>query len=117
MQLGKSKENNVSMPKPYKGCDFVAKLIRDIQMGDYTISLKETREGLYEARLTSGEFGRLLEVEKLEDGKVRIKEMDIGSSILSIEQLAFMCVLTEIDEDLIKEMARIKKERSKNQNI
>lgn len=91
----------------------MAKFIRDIQMGDYTISLRENQEGLYEAKLTSGEFGGLLELENVGNEKIRIKELDFGSSYISIEQLAFMLVLTNTDDTLVKEINRIKKERSK----
>jgi len=83
-------------------------------MGDYAITLKENENGLLEAKLTSGEYGGLLEIEKLGGGQLRIREMDVGSSTVSLEQLAIMLVLTETDDDLINEINKIKEEQNKN---
>jgi hypothetical protein len=101
------------MNRTLNGGDFVAKFIRDIQMGDYTISLRENQEGLYETKLTSGEFGGLLELGNAGNDKLRIRELDIGSSYITVEQLAFMLVLTETDEAVVKEINRIREERNK----
>jgi len=86
----------------------VAKMIRDLQMGDTAITIYENENGHFEARLTSGEHGDLLEIEKLGDGKLRIREMDIGSSTITMEQLAIMLVLTHADDELIEQIKKIK---------
>ncbi|MGV3487839.1 MAG: hypothetical protein ACO1OC_04550 [Tuberibacillus sp.] len=88
----------------------MAKIVRDIPMGDYTITLTEEDNGNYVAKLTSGEYGGMLEFEKLDDGNLRVREIDVGSATISLEQLAIMLVLTNTDDDLIKQIKKIKDE-------
>ncbi|MFC4618421.1 hypothetical protein ACFO4N_06705 [Camelliibacillus cellulosilyticus] len=89
----------------------MAKLIREIQMEDYTISLKEHNDGHFEAKLSSGSHGGLLVLEKLENDHLRIHDVDIGGADVSLEHLAIMLTLLGADGPIIKEIDRINKKR------
>ncbi|TCP23498.1 hypothetical protein EV207_13015 [Scopulibacillus darangshiensis] len=91
----------------------MAKIVQEIEMGDYTISLKDHGDGKYEARLSSGRYGGLLEIEKSDYG-LRIRQIDIGSADVSLEHLALMTILVGADQELISEINRINKARNQS---
>jgi len=92
----------------------MANVVRDLQMGDYTITVSETDDGHLSARLSSGEKGGLLEMESVSDQELRIRELDIGSSYITFEQLAIMLVLTGADDRLIEAINKIKEDERLN---
>ncbi|GGH75257.1 hypothetical protein JOD43_000558 [Pullulanibacillus pueri] len=89
----------------------MAKVLKEIQLGDFTITLKEDDQGQYTARLTSGSSGGLLEIEKLSDDSLRIRDLDIGSAEVLTEHLALMLVLIKADQNLTDEIHKIYKNR------
>lgn len=91
-------------------------IVREIPLGDHAITIKENNEGHRVARLTSGTFGGLIEVQKHPDGLLRIRELDIGSAKVSVENLALLLVEVGVDEDLTNEIKKIKGISSKPHN-
>ncbi|MBM7646411.1 hypothetical protein JOD45_002639 [Scopulibacillus daqui] len=85
------------------------KIINEIQMEDYTVSLIE-RAGRQYVKLSSGVHGSVLEIERTKDG-VNFRELEIGGADLTYELLALMLILIEADQDLVKEIERINKIR------
>ena len=92
----------------------MANVVRDLQMGDYTITVSETDDGHLSVRLSSGEKGGLLEMETVSDRELRIRELDIGSSYITFEHLAIMLVLTGADDRLVQAINKIKKDERLN---
>lgn len=88
----------------------MAKIVQEIQMGDYTITLKDHGEGRCVARLSSGRYGGLLELEKTKNG-LKIHQIEIGSAEVTIEHLAFMMILIKADGELTEEISKINKIR------
>ncbi|WP_085522843.1 hypothetical protein [Tuberibacillus sp. Marseille-P3662] len=87
-------------------------IIREIEMGDYTVTLKEKNNNHYVARLVSGNQGGILELEKLDSGHMRVKELDLGSVEISTEHLALMLILIGSDADVVNQINRIQNIRS-----
>ncbi len=88
----------------------MAKVVHEIEMGDYTITLKDHGEGRCVARLSSGRYGGLLELEKTDYG-LKIHQIEIGSAEVTIEHLSLMMILIKADGDLTEEIAKINKIR------
>ncbi|GGE48352.1 hypothetical protein GCM10011391_28950 [Pullulanibacillus camelliae] len=86
----------------------MAKLIRDIQLGDYAMTLKEHDEGHYMVKLTSGSLGGLLEMERLDDDILRIRDLDIGSASVPIEYFALMLKLIGADEAVVEHIEQLR---------
>lgn len=84
----------------------VAKIVKEIQMGDYTITLKDHGEGRFVTRLSSGRYGGLLELEKTDYG-LKIHQIEIGSAEVTVEHLALMLILIQADGDLAAEIEKI----------
>lgn len=84
----------------------MAKIIQEIQMGDYTITLKDHGEGRQVARLSSGRYGGQLELEKTNYG-LKVHQIEIGSAELTIEHLALMMILIKADGELTDEIKKI----------
>ncbi|MFC7394340.1 hypothetical protein [Scopulibacillus cellulosilyticus] len=88
----------------------MAKIINEIQMGDYTVSLLEHNGHQY-VKLTSGVHGNVLEIERTKDG-LNFREVEIGGADLSYEHLAIMLIFIGADQDLVNEIDRINKIRN-----
>jgi hypothetical protein len=85
----------------------MAGVIRELQMGNYAVTLKEIAEGQLQAKLTSMTNGNLLEIEKGEGNNIRLRELDFGSAELTLEHLAVMLHLIGADADIISELEKI----------
>lgn len=66
------------------------KLVNEINMGSHFILTKEDKKGRRVATLYSGNRFGELEIEKTEDNNIRIKELNIGSAVVSPEHLALL---------------------------
>jgi hypothetical protein len=87
----------------------MADIIREMQMGNYAVTLKEIAEGQLQAKLTSMTNGNLLEIEKGEGAHIRLRELDFGSAELTLEHLAIMLHLIGADADMMSELEKIKR--------
>ena len=87
----------------------MAGVIREIQMGNFAITLKELDGGHLQAKLTSMTNGNLLEIEKGEGDRIRVKELDFGSAEIALEHLAIMLHLIGADRDMLNELEKIKR--------
>lgn len=84
----------------------MAKIIKEIEMGDYTVTLRDHGKKHYSARLSSATYGGVLELERSDYG-VKIRQLDIGSAEVQLEHLALMAVLIDVDQTLVKEIGKI----------
>lgn len=85
----------------------MSKIIKEISMGDYVVTLKNSSNGDLQAKLSSASHGRILKVEKLKTGHLKLREMDIGSAEITVEHLALLLTLIGLQDELIKELNKI----------
>lgn len=89
-------------------------VIREIQMGNFAVTLREVAEGHLQAKLTSMTNGNLLEIEKGEGNLIRVRELDFGSAEITLEHLAIMLHLIGADTDMVNELNKIKRMTDKD---
>lgn len=88
------------------------KIVREIPLGNHAITIKEDNDGHRIARLSSGSHGGLVELQKLPDGVLRLRELEMGSAKISLEYFALLLVEIGVEHDLINEIQKIKQNRN-----
>ncbi|WEG13755.1 hypothetical protein PU629_05150 [Pullulanibacillus sp. KACC 23026] len=83
----------------------MSKLIRELPMGDYVVTLHELANGDLQSKLSSASQGPLLEIHKLaENGHLRVKELELGSAYLKVEHLALLLTLIGAGDEMLEEI-------------
>lgn len=88
------------------------KIVREIPLGDHSITIKEDSQGHRIARLSSGSHGGLVEVQKLPDGRLRLRELEVGSAKISVELFALLLTEIGIGADLVSEINKINESKN-----
>ncbi len=86
----------------------MSRLLQEIPMGDFAVTLRELNNGNHQAKLTSASHGPLIEIEKLENGHLKIRELEFGSAKMTVEHLAILFTLLGIEDEMMDEIKRIK---------
>lgn len=86
----------------------MTKLLKEIPMGDFVVTLRELNNGDLQAKLSSASHGPLIEIEKLPNGHLKVRELEFGSAKMTIEHLAILFTLLGIEDQMIEEINRIK---------
>ncbi|UZJ77781.1 hypothetical protein [Fictibacillus sp. KU28468] len=86
------------------------KIVKELNMGEHRIVIRESEDGVKTARLSSGFHGAILEVEKEKNG-IRIKEMELGSAHLTAEHLALLLHHAGVSEEVMAELAKLQQRR------
>lgn len=85
----------------------MAKILKEIPMGNFVVTLRQLANGDLQAKLTSASHGPLIEIEKLENGNLKIRELEFGSAKITIEHLSILLTLIGTADEMKSELDRI----------
>lgn len=77
-------------------------------MGEHYIDVKENKNGNQVATLHSASNFAMLRIENCNNGTVRIKEMELGSTHVTLEHLAILINETGLKDELMTALKVIK---------
>lgn len=96
-----------------KVCKLMTKTANMVNLGSLNIVVTVDKNGGKTARLNSGESFGVIEMEKTSKG-IRVKEMELGSAILTTEHFAAVLFFADLDDEVVVEINKVKEYYSNN---